>query len=58
MGGVLGDKASEDCLCIIFHNCSDMEDSVNLPIAALPNLSFSGVRLAHFNALKASTGSG
>ena len=58
MGGVLRDKVSEDCLCIIFRNCPDTEDSVNLPIVALTNLSFSGVRLALFNALKASTGFG
>ena len=58
MGGVLGDKASEDFVRIIFRNWPDMEDSVNLLIVALTNLSFSGVRLALFNALKASTGSG
>ena len=58
MGGVLGDEALEDCLSIIFCNCPDMEDSVNSPIVVLTNVSFSGVRLALFNALKASTGSG
>ena len=44
-------------LCIIFRNCPDMEDSVNLPIIALTNLLFSGVKIALFNALKSSTGS-
>ena len=58
MDGVFGDEVSEDCLCINFHNCLDMEDSVNSPIVALTNLLFSGVRLALFNALKVSTGSG
>ena len=55
MGEMLGDEESEDCLCIIFRNCLDMEDSVNSPIVALTNLSFSGARVALFNALKAST---
>ena len=45
-------------LCIIFRNCPDIKDSVNSPIVALTNLSFSRVRSAFFNALKASTGSG
>ena len=44
------DRESDRRLCIIFCNCPDMEDSVNLLIVALTNLSFS------FNALKASTG--
>ena len=57
MGIVFGDEVSEDCLCIILRNCPDMEDSVNLPIIALTNLSFFGVRLALFNVLKVSTGS-
>ena len=50
-------RSIRNCLCIIFRNCPDMEDSVNSPIIALTNLSFTGVRLALFNALKASTGS-
>ena len=58
MCGMLGDEASEYCLCMIFRNCSDMEDSVNSQTVALTNLSFSGVRLALFNALKESTDSG
>ena len=45
-------------LCLIFHNCSDMKETVNLPIVALTNVSFSGVKLSLFNALKPSTGSG
>ena len=54
---MLGDEASEECLCTIFRNCLDMEDSVNSPTVALTNFSLSGVRLALFSALKASTGS-
>ena len=34
-----------------------MEDSVNLPIVALTNISFSRMRLVPFNALNVSTGS-
>ena len=58
IGKVLEDEVSEDCLYIIFHNCPDMEDRVNSLIVVLTNLTFSKVRLALFNALKASTGSG
>ena len=39
-------------LCVIFCNCPDMD---NLLIVALTKLSFSQVRLALFNAVKAST---
>ena len=45
-------------LCIIFRNSPDMEDSVNSLIAALTTLSFSRMKLALFNALKTSRGSG
>ena len=55
---MLGDEASEECLRIIFRNCPDMEDSVNLSTVALTNFSLSRVRLELFAALKASTGSG
>ena len=54
---MLGYESSEECLCIIFHNWPDMEDSVNSTVD-LTNFLFSGVRLALFRALKASTGSG
>ena len=57
-GEVLGDELLEECPCIIFHNCSDMEDSVNSLTVALTNFLLSLVILALFSALNASTGSG
>ena len=54
----MGDESLEECLCIIFCNCPDMEDSVNSPTVALTNFLLSGVRLALFSDLKASRGSG
>ena len=57
-GEVLGDESLEECPCIIFHNCFDMEDSINSLTVALTNFSLSLVILALFSALNASTGSG
>ena len=54
----MGDESLEECACIIFHNCSDMEDSVNSLTVALTNFSLSRVILALFSALKVNTGSG
>ncbi len=57
-GEVLGDELLEACPCIIFCDCSDMEDCVNSLTVALTNFSLSLVILALFSALNASTGSG
>ena len=57
-GEVLGDELLEVCPCIIFRDCSDMEDCVNLLTVALTNFLLSLVILALFSALKSSTGSG
>ena len=57
-GEVLDDESLEECPCIIFHNCFDMEDSVNSLTVALTNFSLSLLILALFSALNASTGSG
>ena len=54
----MGDESLEECPCIIFRNCSDMEDSVNSLTVALNNFLLSLVILALFSALNASTGSG
>ena len=55
---LLGDESLEECPCIIFRNCFDIEDSVNSLTVALTNFSLSLVILALFSALNASTGSG
>ena len=57
-GEVLGDESLEECPCIIFHNCFNMEDSVNSLTGTLTNFSLSLVMLALFSALNVSTGSG
>ena len=57
-GEVLGDELLEECPCIIFRNCSDMEDSINSLTVALTNFLLSLVILALFSALNVSTGSG
>ena len=54
----MGDELLEEYPCIIFRNCSDMEDSVNSLTVALTNFLLSRVILALFSALNVSTGSG